>query len=222
MDLFPTQLNLGQPQLRFNMIIYKITNNITNKVYIGMTTKSLSIRKASHKNAAFSSNYPIFNRLYNSMRKHGFENFKFEELCCAFNRETLSDLEKYFINKYNSNNVEYGYNLTDGGEFIFTVSEETKAKRSGINNHNYKKGPNFGKKLTESHKKKLSALKLGNDFGKYKAKSIRCVETGEIFKTINDLRVKFPKGNIYKAISKKTMSNGLHWEFIDKKETTSV
>lgn len=57
------------------MIIYKITNKINGKVYIGQTTDSLSRRKSGHIQAATSGSK---SKLYSAMRKYGVENFEFE------------------------------------------------------------------------------------------------------------------------------------------------
>ena len=55
------------------MIIYKTTNNINKKVYIGQTVKSLDKRKKTHlyKSTNASDNY-----LYRAIRKYGENNFK--------------------------------------------------------------------------------------------------------------------------------------------------
>ena len=56
------------------MIIYKITNLINNKIYIGLTTCSLKERWNNHRHCAKSDP----RHLYCSMRKYGIENFKIE------------------------------------------------------------------------------------------------------------------------------------------------
>lgn len=87
--------------------IYKITNLITNKVYIGETNRTISIRWKQHKSRAKDPAYTEY--LYLSMRKHGIENFIIEEIeqCLPeerFNRET------FYILQYNSL-APNGYNL---------------------------------------------------------------------------------------------------------------
>lgn len=56
------------------MIIYKATNEITGRCYIGQTTKSLKIRKKQHETVNGSP------YLYRSIQKHGKKNFKWEIL----------------------------------------------------------------------------------------------------------------------------------------------
>ena len=89
--------------------IYKITNQINNKIYIGQS-QNISQRWKSHRSHYQKDDYPI----YRAMRKYGLENFTFEviEECTL---EELNDREKYWIKYYNSHNLLNGYNLTDGG-----------------------------------------------------------------------------------------------------------
>ena len=89
--------------------IYKITNNINNKIYIGKTERTVEQRYAEHcKNAIHKYfDYP----LYRAMNKYGLENFSVETI-----EETNSPNERevYWINFYNS--YYDGYNSTLGGE----------------------------------------------------------------------------------------------------------
>lgn len=72
-------------------IIYKITNNVNNKVYIGVTENFRS-RKNGHVWASKRVEKP----LYRAMRKYGLENFKFEII------EETNDREReiFFISEY--------------------------------------------------------------------------------------------------------------------------
>lgn len=91
--------------------VYKITNNINNKCYIGSSIR-VEKRWQDHKNDAFNSNdekydYP----LYQAFRKYGLENFSFEILKNDFS--SAYDMEEYeleMIDYYDSYNS--GYNQT--------------------------------------------------------------------------------------------------------------
>ena len=96
------------------MIIYKITNQINNKVYIGLTTCSLKYRWAKH--IAESKNINNTKHLYKSMRKYGIKNFVIEEIDSTNDFKELGKLERHYIQQYNSTNPNLGYNLTHGGE----------------------------------------------------------------------------------------------------------
>ena len=98
------------------MLIYKITNTINNKCYIGQTIKTAEQRWKEHQTHAFGSHPNDQNKtLYKAIRKYGIENFTFEVL--QDNIETFEQLDKaeiYWIDFYNS--FVKGYNETFGGQ----------------------------------------------------------------------------------------------------------
>lgn len=98
------------------MLIYKITNTINNKSYIGQTIKTAEERWKEHQAHAFGSHPNDQNKtLYKAIRKYGVENFTFEVL--QDNIETFKQLDKaeiYWIDYYNS--FVKGYNETFGGQ----------------------------------------------------------------------------------------------------------
>lgn len=93
--------------------IYKFENNINHKVYIGMTI-DLDERYKKHCHNISDKNRQ--EDLYIDLRKYGLNNFTYEilEQFDVYNQEKLSQLENYYINKYNSLKP-YGYNMVPGG-----------------------------------------------------------------------------------------------------------
>lgn len=91
--------------------IYKIINQINNKVYIGQTMSSLKVRWNGHKTAWRQSGN--CKALYSAFDKYGIENFTIEpiEEC---DLDNINEREKYWIKHYNSYNN--GYNMTLGGD----------------------------------------------------------------------------------------------------------
>ena len=93
--------------------IYKITNQINNKCYIG---KSVNIeqRWISHKSEAYLSHNKQYNyTIHRAFRKYGLENFSFE-IIELVEKEQLNEREIYWIQFYDSFNT--GYNETLGGD----------------------------------------------------------------------------------------------------------
>lgn len=89
--------------------VYKITNKINNKCYIGVSRNILA-RWRAHKRTVTHIEYKEYNYpLYTDMRLYGLDNFEFSVLeeC---NRSELSIKEKYYISIYNPE-----YNQTSGG-----------------------------------------------------------------------------------------------------------
>lgn len=100
-------------------VIYKITNNINNKIYIGKTVRDPNVRWAEHKAAALSDDFesnPKINRihLYRGMRKHGIENFTFNIIEENLPNVELSEAEIFYIDFFDS--FKHGYNMTRGGD----------------------------------------------------------------------------------------------------------
>lgn len=105
--------------------IYKFTNKINGKVYIGQSV-NLKQRYAGHKSASFNEKAADYNtQFHQAARKYGWENFDYEILVEVSEEEyqknckILDDLEKYFIEYYNS--YKNGYNATAGGRENFDV-----------------------------------------------------------------------------------------------------
>lgn len=120
--------------------IYKFTNKINNKCYIGKA-KNLQTRVEGHLKSFLNENHSSY--FYKSVRKHGIENFQFEILeefeKDKITNNELNELEKYWIWIFKSSNSKFGYNLTKGGAWI-EVSKEVlteKYLREKDNNGGY-------------------------------------------------------------------------------------
>ena len=107
--------------------IYKITNLINNKVYIGQSV-SPKIRWSRHKSDARLNKKA--DHLYRAMRKYGEDNFMFEVIDEVVTLSEADELEVQIISIYNSTNRVFGYNKAPGGQGKRLVSEETRQKLS--------------------------------------------------------------------------------------------
>ncbi len=112
-----------------NGFIYKIINDINDKVYIGKTLSSIEERFKQHKKDSLKESEQI-RPLYRAMRKYGIEKFHIEKVEeCPL--EILSDREKYWIEFFSS--YKNGYNATIGGDGkqLYNYDEIVKGFLSG-------------------------------------------------------------------------------------------
>ena len=91
--------------------IYKFTNKLNNKIYIGQST-DIESRYKKHFRKDNARNITYFHKACEKYGKQGF-NFEILELCP---KELLNEREKYYINLFKSNDLNIGYNMTPGGE----------------------------------------------------------------------------------------------------------
>lgn len=114
------------------MIVYKVTNNINGKIYIGKTSNSLDGRKAQHLRDSKKSKF----KFHRALKKYGYENFLWEVVFECHSEQELNLKEIELIQNYNS--FKNGYNMTLGGEGQLgnTPSEKTRSiwslQRKGV------------------------------------------------------------------------------------------
>lgn len=134
-------------------IIYKVTNLINNKCYIGKTSITLEKRKWQHINDSKIKRYnSIF---HNALRKYGIENFKWEVLCECDNNDMLNIRETMKIIVEHSHVSECGYNMTYGGDGLpvgYKHTEESIQRMSDFQK---------GRKKSEEHKQKIGSSNKG-------------------------------------------------------------
>jgi len=133
--------------------IYKITNTITNKCYIGETKQSNpESRWKEHKNTI--KNGVGCPALQDAVKKYGIENFKFDILLICFDEDRYK-YEIEYIKKYNSK-VPNGYNILDGGPGGGfegkNHSEDTKTRMSEYMKQKYIDNPELKKEISERNK----------------------------------------------------------------------
>lgn len=118
--------------------VYKHTNKINGKVYIGQTG-NIPQRRWQSKGNGYRGN-PAF---WRAIQKYGWDNFEHEIVFDNLTLEEANQLEIKLIAEYNSTDSNCGYNLTYGGK-NGKHSEETKKKISEAQRG--EKGNNWGKR----------------------------------------------------------------------------
>ena len=91
------------------MWIYKITNDINNKVYIGQTSRDVKKRFQRHIQDAVSNRLDTYSA--RAIRKYGKEHFSYETIDTANSQIELNQKKHDWINYFDS--VNNGYNETD-------------------------------------------------------------------------------------------------------------
>lgn len=141
---------------------YRIYAHITpsNKVYIGIT-------KAFRPEKRWGTNgqgYKYNTHFWNAIQKYGWNNIRHIVLIENVSIDVANECEKYLIAKYKSNNSDYGYNQTEGGEGMagFHFSEETKRKIGKANSIALK-----GRKIPDEVKAKISKSLSGENSPMY-------------------------------------------------------
>jgi group I intron endonuclease len=193
------------------MIIYKTTNLINGKIYIGQDSKNDPKYLGSG----------IF--LKRAIKKHGYKNFKKEILEECNSKEELDERERYWIKRLDSQNVSVGYNIANGGQGGGIHTEETKKligsyhkgktiskeqrektseRMKNFNNYsqefldeqkkdkNGENSPMYGETASEETKKKMSEAHKKNPIRYWKGKK-RTRETVE--KTVASRKNKTPE-----------------------------
>lgn len=126
--------------------VYKVTNKINNKVYIGITNKGAGARFKQH---LFDAEHGSQYRFHRAIRKYGKENFEVSIIAFCNDADELKENEIKFISEYESMNPDKGYNMTEGGDGTFgrVCTLETRLKISEANK---------GKEVSEETRKLLS------------------------------------------------------------------
>ena len=148
------------------MIVYKTTNTINGKFYIGIDSKNNPDYLGSGK----LLNYAI--------SKYGIDNFIKEVIEECDSIDLLKEREIYWISKLNATDKSIGYNIALGGSggdtitnnpnydsICENISKSLKGKSKSESHKNNLKGPresdNYGRKQTEETKAKLREAHLG-------------------------------------------------------------
>lgn len=189
------------------MIVYIYTFP-NGKKYIGQTT--LSLAKRAQRGWGYHNQL-----VYKAIQKYGWENIQKEIINCS-TEEEMDSLERELIIKYKTTNINFGYNVEDGGHKNKHLSEETKQKISETHK---------GIPMTEEAKKKLSEARKGMTLSeeekikiaKTLGQPIICIETQKIYDSVGLAAKKLgiDRSSIYAALNGKcVVCLGYHWKWL--------
>lgn len=225
--------------------IYKITNKLNGKIYVGKTARTLDERMKEHLRK-------IETYVERAIAKYGIDAFDVSviEEC---DDEKLNEREIYWIAFYNCRRPN-GYNLTDGGEGCtgLVLSSESRAKiskaKKGKKGHpcsvetrrkisKANKGHSvseetrarisaaqIGKKATKEQRQKISARLKGRNSRlknvpiQKNSRAVICVETNQIFHSVGAASkwASVDRSTLRAAINKETRTaRGYHWRYLD-------
>lgn len=132
--------------------IYKHTNTVTGKAYIGYTSLTMEERWKQHVKLAFQpSKKDSCIKLWRAIRKYGVDSWDHEILTYMDTEQQAHELEISLIESHNT--FKKGYNTTRGGEgFKGTHTDDTKKKMSFLKKGKYdgSKNPMYGKKRPDT------------------------------------------------------------------------
>lgn len=137
-----------------NYCVYKHTSP-SNKVYIGIT------RQEPEKRWRNGNGYKRNEYFFNAIKKYGFDNFTHEILFTNLTKEEACEKEIELIAFYKSNQRDFGYNNSPGGESPFKglhLSEDTKRKMSISH---------IGLTRDENYRHNISVSKMGSKNGMF-------------------------------------------------------
>lgn len=143
------------------MWLYRLTNNVNGKAYIGTSVHPISHRISRHLCAARRRDNNMV--IAAAIRKYGIAGFLIENIGQAKDYAELIEMEKSAIAAQNTL-IPNGYNITagGGGSFGRKNSAETRKKMGAgkIGRPAWNSGKKVGP-LSEEHREKLSAIHKG-------------------------------------------------------------
>lgn len=193
--------------------IYKITNLINNKPYIGKTSQTVEKRWKDHyyearrwkKCQETGTDFGYNSSLYPAMNKHGYENFTIQLLEEVDSLEALNQREKYWIDFYDARNN--GYNIAAGGHggfFLGCKHTPEALEKLRIASTGRKQSPESiaktanakrGTKVSAEGRERMRQAKLGKKTGKHSEEwrkhisegqrnEVICIETNTVYYNI--------------------------------------
>ena len=187
--------------------LYVHVNKFNGKRYVGITCKDPEYRWGVN-----GSKYKSSPHFYSAIQRYGWDNFEHVVLLSGLTKEQACALERKLINKWQTRNNKFGYNISEGGNQGPALFG--------------KDNPNFGKERSEEYRRHISESQMGHfvsDETKQKLrennglnKTIVCIETEERFVSISEAArsVNVSPAAICRVLhGGRHTSGGYHWKY---------
>lgn len=139
--------------------VYVHINTTNGKRYVGITSKKVEHRWNSGRGYDYNTHFGA------AIKKYGWGNFQHIVLCDGLTRDEAVEMECRLIAEWQTNNQNFGYNMTTGGDGTKGCypSEETRRKLSEARRKENLSAETLarrsaglkGRKFTEEHKRKI-------------------------------------------------------------------
>ena len=207
-----------------NYCVYMHVNKINDKKYIGITKNKPEDRWQN----GHGYKRQIF---YKAIQKYGWDNFDHIILFENLSEEEACKKEIELISLHKSDNKNYGYNISHGGENghneLWNDKEyyeaQIKERKERWNDENFRKRHAESMKLAmnkNDYKDKQAEITKDRwekgSFDEVHCKKVICLETGKIYKSITDASklTNICRGDIGKCcLHQIKTANGYHWQY---------
>lgn len=175
------------------MYVYCITNNLNGMKYVGMTSKTIE----ESKNYYGSGRY-----ITRAVKKLGRQHFTKEIIEVCDNLEYLKEREIFWIKNLNTKHP-LGYNLTDGGDGVVNLCEESKERQiEKLKLLTNEKHPQYGIKRSKETKLKMRLSQLGKRHTKETKNKLREINLGKPMPLhVRQILLETNTGRVYKQES---------------------
>ena len=197
--------------------VYIHTCKTNGKKYVGVTGRNPESRWKEGRGYWYNKHF------YSAILKHGWDNFE-HEVFEVDSKEEMYRKEVELISFYHSNDPEYGYNNSSGGEYSHLgckCSEETRKKMQEVNRKSHS-DPAYLKKQSEAQKKKWANLEFRRKVseslkGKKRKKKYR-EHIAEAAKNRPKVKIQLPDGTTIEltkqALTRWYINKGKKFEYV--------
>lgn len=206
--------------------VYCHTNKVNGKRYVGITKQDPLAR--------WSNGYGYRSQMFfKAIEKYGWEEFSHEILYTGLGEKEAKEKERHLIAKWKTNNPNYGYNVTEGGDGTvgykhkelskIKMREAHKGKRMSSHTKIKMSKAATGKKKSEETKAKMREYAKNRSkehkekLGAFDVRPVLCVETNTIYTTLTEAQraTGIDHSNISAVCrGKRQTTGGYHWRYV--------